>query len=177
MKKASFFCAIFLSCSLLFAGCASSAGGPEESTANKLDNIPFGDDQWYAVAYLGYQQIFDLDIYAERYLEHGKLPIHYLSSGDYYLVIPRYAGMSLSLFQNDIVTEETVLRFEDPDCRPFILQCNASDIFADAAIRLTYEGESTEFSPFISLKDGELDVGPKGLDITDTKGLADGNQS
>lgn len=175
MKKTSFLCAIFLSCALLFAGCASSNGG--ESTASKLDSIPFEDGQWYAAAYLGYQQIYDLDVYAERYLDHDNLPIHYFSSGDYYLVIPRYAGMSLSLFQNDIVTGETVLRFEDPNCQPFILQCNASDIFADAVIRLTYEGESTEFSPFISLKDGELDIGPKGLDLTDTKGLGDGGQS
>ena len=47
-----------------------------------------------------------------------------------------------------------------------ILQCNASDIFADATIRLTYEGETAEFSPFISLKDGSVDLGTQGLDLT-----------
>ena len=170
MKKTPFVCAVFLVSALLFTGCAPSADGSEESTASKLDSIPFEDGQLYAVAYLGYQEIFGLDFYAERYLDSGQLPIHYLSSGDYYLIIPRYAGMSLSLFQNDIETWEMVLRFENPDCGPFILQCNASDIFADAVIRLTYEGESVEFSPFVSLKDGTLDIGPNGLDLTRTEG-------
>lgn len=153
---------------LMFAGCTYPAdtGISNGSMVNKLDNIPFADDHCYAVAYLGYQQITDLDYYVDQYLEHDKIPIHYLSAGDYYLVIPRYAGMSLSLFQNDSETSETVLIFETPDCQPFIIQCNVSDIFADATIRLSYETESTEFSPFISLKDGEIDIGTKGLDIT-----------
>ena len=175
MKKLSFCRAAVLSCALLFSGCASSAGTPGENRANKLNNIPFEDGQYYAAAYLGYQQITGLEVYAEQYLEHDRIPIHYLSSGDYYLVIPRYAGMSLSLFRNDIETGETILIYEDPDCRPFILQCNASDIFADATVRLSYGGETAEFSPFISLKDGEIEIGAKGLDITE--GLTDSGQN
>lgn len=174
MKKAPFLCTILLLFTLL-TGCASS-GGSEESGTGKLDDIPFEDSQWYAAAYLGYQEMSDLDVYAERYLDSSRLPIHYLSSGDYYLIIPRYAGMSLSLFQTDIETGDAVLRFEDPDCEPFVLQCNASDIFADAVIRLTYEGESVEFSPFISLKDGALDVGPRGLDLTNAEAAGTGGQ-
>lgn len=177
MKKSFFFCAVSLVCTLLFAACAPSAGGLAESDAGRPDGIPFEDGQWYAAAYLGYQEISGLDVYAGRYLENDRLPIHYLSPGDYYLIIPRYAGMFLSLFQNDIETGEAVLRFEDPDCGPFILQCNASDIFADAAIRLTYEGERVEFSPFISLKDGKLDIGPKGLDLTDANAPGNSGQS
>ena len=42
----------------------------------------------------------------------------------------------------------------------------ASDIFADAVIRLTYQDESVEFSPFLSLKDGSVDIGARGLDLT-----------
>ena len=168
MKKISFCCMVSLIYLLMPAGCTdpADAGIPNESAVNQRDNIPFSDDQYYAVAHLGYQQITGLDDYVQQYLEHDKIPIHYLSAGDYYLVIPRYAGMSLSLFQNDFETSEAVLIFETPDCQPFVIQCNASDIFADATIRLSYETESAEFSPYISLKDGELDIGPKGLDIT-----------
>lgn len=168
MKKTSFFCALLLVCALMLTGCAPSGGDPEGTTVIKRDSIPFDDGQWYAAAYLGYQEMSGLEAYAERYLDSDQIPIHYLSSGDYYLVIPRYAGISLTLLQNDIETGEAALRFEDPDCGPFILQCNASDIFADAVIRLDYEGESVEFSPFISLKDGTLDIGPHGLDLTGT---------
>ena len=113
------------------------------------------------------QEIEDLEFYAERYLDSDELPVHYFSDGDYYLVIPRYTEMKLSLYRNDIVTSSSALVYEEPDCRPFILQCNVSDIFPDAAIQLTYAGETVEFSPFISLKDGSVDVGERGLLLTD----------
>ena len=74
--------------------------------------------------------------------------------------------MELSLYRNDLETSQPILIYQDPDCQPFILQCNASDIFADATIRLTYKDETAEFSPFISLKDGSVDIGTQGLDIT-----------
>ena len=159
MKRAFFYFPLLL-CLFLLGGC----GGVEE--VSKRDNIPFQEGQLYAAAYLGYQQIDDLDYYLERYLDDGELPVHYLSGGDFYLVIPRYDGMALALSRSDIETLQSTLIYEDPDCRPFLLQCNASDIFADAVIRLTYQDESVEFSPFLSLKDGSVDVGARGLDLT-----------
>lgn len=74
--------------------------------------------------------------------------------------------MELTLYRNDMETMDPLLLYEDPDCKPFILQCNASDIFADATIRLSYGEETAEFSPFISLKDGAVDVGEQGLLLT-----------
>ena len=159
MKRAFFYFPLLL-CLFLLDGC----GGVEE--VSKRDNIPFQEGQLYAAAYLGYQQIDDLDYYLERYLDDGELPVHYLSGGDFYLVIPRYDGMALALSRSDIETLQSTLIYEDPDCRPFLLQCNASDIFADAVIRLTYQDESVEFSPFLSLKDGSVDIGAGGLDLT-----------
>lgn len=159
MKRVFFYFPLLL-CLFLLGGC----GGVEE--VSKRDNIPFQEGQLYAAAYLGYQQIDDLDYYLERYLDDGELPVHYLSGGDFYLVIPRYDGMALALSRSDIETLQSTLIYEDPDCRPFLLQCNASDIFADAVIRLTYQDESVEFSPFLSLKDGSVDIGARGLDLT-----------
>ena len=160
MKKCTYDLPALLLCAGLLTGCTAQ---PE---AAKRDAIPFEDGQYYAAAYLGYQQIDDLDYYVERYLEDDSLPIHYLSTGDYYLVIPRYGHMELSLYRNDLESSQPILIYQDPDCEPFILQCNASDIFADATIRLTYEGETAEFSPVISLKDGSVDLGTQGLDLT-----------
>ena len=159
---------------MLLVCLASLAGCSFEHQGRKQESIPFAQGQYYAVAYLGYQQIDGLDFYVERYLDGGTLPVHYLSSGDYYLVIPRYAGMALSLYRNDLETSQPILIYEDPDCRPFIIQCNASDIFADATIRLTYKEESVEFTPFLSLKDGSLDIGEQGLELTrDVDGQSD----
>lgn len=160
MRRASLCILSLALCLSLFSGC-----GPEEAVG-KRGSIPFQEGQLYAVAYLGYQQTGDLDYYLERYLDDSQLPTHYISNGDYYLVIPRYDGMELTLSRNDLETSQSILLYEDPDCRPFLLQCNASDIFADATISLTYEGETAEFSPFISLKDGSVEIGDHGLDLT-----------
>lgn len=148
------------------SGTSDTAGQSAQTQPSKLDSIPFADGQSYAVAHIGYQKIENLDYYVQQYLENSDLPIHYLSSGDYYLVIPRYEGMALSLYKNDFETSDPVLLYEEPNCRPFIIQCNVSDIFPDATIQLTYQGETLSFSPFISLKDGSLDVGEHGLNLT-----------
>ena len=109
---------------------------PDAAPVSKRGAIPFEAGQLYAVAYLGYQTADGLDYYVERYLDSDKLPIHYVSDGDYYLVIPRYDGMSLSLYVNDAETSLGTLRFRDPDCEPFVLQCNVSDIFTDVTMCL-----------------------------------------
>lgn len=193
MKLNLSFTAILLS-GLLLAGCttanpgsSSSSSSPgsaasnsshqsSQSESSKQDAIPFADGQSYAVAHLGYQQIEDLDYYVQQYLDSEDIPVHYLSSGDYYLVIPRYSGMELSLYKNDIETSERTLFYRDPDCETFIIQCNVSDIFSDATIQLTYQGNTVEFSPFISLKDGSLEIGEHGLNLTQTgSGSQSGN--
>ena len=150
--------AVMLSGLLAAAGCSTE----------KRDAIPFEAGQLYAAAYLGFRTMDGLDYYAQRYLDSDKLPIHYVSDGDYYLVIPRYDGMSLSLYVNDLDTSLGTLRFFDPDCGPFVIQCNVSDIFADVTVRLEYNGETAEFSPYISLKDGAPVLGERGLDLTET---------
>ena len=133
---------------------------------SKLDNIPFGEDQLYAVAYLGYEGIEDLSYYTENYLDNENLPIHYISKGEYYLIIPRYADMAVRLYRNDMETTESILVYEEMENRPFIIQCNESDIFSDTMIRLSAQTETVEFSPYISLMDGSVEVGDRGLDIT-----------
>lgn len=129
MKWNLSFTAVLLS-GLLLAGCTSANPGSSstpssapsssshlssQSESSKQDAIPFSDGQSYAVAHLGYQQIEDLDYYVQQYLDSEDIPVHYLSSGDYYLVIPRYSGMELSLYKNDLETSERTLFYHDPD--------------------------------------------------------------
>ena len=139
---------------------------PNLPKASKLDAIPFCNGQLYGVAYLGYEEMPALKFYVENYLDGENLPIHYISNGEFYLVIPRYADMAIRLYRNDNETTERILVYEEAESRPFVIQCNASDIFADATISLTYQTETIEFSPHISLVDGSIEVGEHGLDIT-----------
>ncbi len=152
---------------LLLAGCAAPSGAEESpSPSGVRQAIPYSEGQLYAAAYLGYLAPEDLDFYVQTYLDGVRPPVHHLSAGEYYLIIPRYEGMALSLSRALIDAEQPELLYEDPSCSPFVVQCNASDIFADAVIRLTWEGETAEFSPFLSLKDGSVQVGDRGLDLT-----------
>ena len=112
----------------------------------------------------------DLSYYTQRYLDSGDLPIHYFSPGEYYLIIPRYPDMSLALYKNDIQTGQPALVYEDPVCEPFLIQCNISDIFSDVTVELAYQGETVSFSPYISLKDGSVQVGERGLDLSRSGG-------
>ena len=167
MKKTVLYLLVFMLCIGLLAGCQS--GKDNDSSGNntgKQDSIPFEDGQYYAVAYLGYQQIEDLDYYTKNYLDSDKIPVHYISSGEYYLVIPRYSKIELKLYKNDFDTSQPALIYEDPDCEPFIIQCNASDIFADATVKLSYKDDNIEFSPYISLENGSVYIGQMGLNIT-----------
>ena len=152
------------------SGSPDSSSEPDSTdntaSVSKRDAIPFEEGQLYAAAYLGYQTTEELDYYAERYLDSSALPTYYISSGDYYLVIPRYDNTVVSLYVNDIETSLSSLLFQDPDCGPFLIQCNASDIFTDITVILEHGGETAEFSPFISLKDGSLSIGEGGLDLT-----------
>ena len=143
---------------------------PEPTPPSRRDSIPFTGDQLYAAAYLGFEEMEDLSYYTQRYLDSGDLPIHYFSPGEYYLIIPRYPDMSLALYKNDIQTDQPALVYEDPVCEPFLIQCNISDIFSDVTVELTYQGETVSFSPYISLKDGSVQVGERGLDLSRSGG-------
>ena len=157
MKKS-----MVLLCLLILTGCGAVPNAQE----SKRDNIPFQDGQLYAAAYLGYGEMENLAFYTEKYLDKDP-PIHHFSGGDWYLIIPRYPDMAVELYRNDIETMGSELVYEDASCGPFLIRCNISDIFPDATIRLTYQGETVEFSPYISLEDGSVQVGEQGLDITD----------
>ena len=106
MKKHTAWIAALL-CLLALAGCRAAPDSGSEGS--KTASIPFQEDQLYAVAYLGYGEINDLAFYTENYLDDVNLPVHYLSKGDYYLIIPRYADMEVRLYRNDIEPMGTTL--------------------------------------------------------------------
>lgn len=139
----------------------------EEPAPSKLENIEFADGQLYAVAFLGYGQRDEATFkeMQDAYLDEADLPIHYVSEGDIYLVIPRYEGMDLSISTIDVDTSEKTKIFEEKNAGPFLIQCNVSDIIQDAEITLSKDSESASFTPYQSLKDGTIQVGEKGLNL------------
>ncbi len=138
----------------------------ESSSVTAVEEIPYTDDQLYAVAYIGYDEYSSLDGYIAQYLPNQNPPFFHLSQGEYYLVIPRYSQMELNIYRNDMETMGSALLYKSPTAHPFVIQGNISDIFSNMTIELTDQEQSTSFSPYISLKDGGVEVGDRGLDIT-----------
>lgn len=139
---------------------------PSALPTSKIDRIPFDEDQLYAVACLGCEGPDGLSAYAEQYLDSENLPVHNISGGEYYLIIPRYPDMTMRLYRNSMEPAEKTLMYESAESEPFMVRCNVSDIFPDVTIQLTYQSETVEFSPYISLKDGNVEVGDRGYDLT-----------
>ena len=117
---------------------------------------------------LGWQEPTDLAYYQQQYLGDASLPVHHISDGDYYLIIPRGPGADVKLYQTDPESGDWTLLYEEADCGPFLLQCNVSDIFPDAVVSVSRDGLCAEFSPYLSLEDGSVQAGDLGLDLTRT---------
>ena len=135
--------------------------------ADPLSTLPYEDGQLYAAAYLGYLEPKDLDFFRQTYFGGRELPVHHISDGDFYLIIPRDPNATVRLLRNDMLTQTSSIFYEQPDGSPFVIGCNVSDIFPDVTVEITAsDGEKVSFSPFISLEDGSVEVGERGLNIT-----------
>ena len=180
-----------LFCALLLAGCGTAAQTPDATptpaqeaaatpTPDPLSTLPYTDGQLYAAAYLGYQAPTDLDFFQQTYFGGRELPVHHISDGDFYLIIPRDPNATVRLYKNDMVTDSKTLFYEQTNGDAFVIGCNVSDIFPDVTVEITASdgekvsfsveitsgGETVDFSPYISLKDGSVQVGARGLNIT-----------
>lgn len=164
---------------VLLAGCGTAAQTPDATptpapeaaatptpTPDPLSTLPYTDGQLYAAAYLGYQAPTDLDFFQQTYFGGRELPVHHISDGDFYLIIPRDPNATVRLYKNDMETDAKTLFYEQTNGDAFVIGCNVSDIFPDVTVSITSGGETVDFSPFISLKDGSVQVGERGLDIT-----------
>ena len=160
MKRKTIRAALALLC-LVLAAC----GQPAAEADAPYENIDFQEGQLYAAAYLGWEEMEDLDFYRETYLRGADVPVHYVSPGEFYLIIPRDPDTAVKLYRNDISGAEPALLYEAEACAPFAVQCNISDIFSDVTVELTCGGETVSFSPYISLKDGSVQVGERGLEL------------
>ena len=149
-----------LFCALLLAGCGTAAQTPDATptpaqeaaatptpTPDPLSTLPYTDGQ-------------------QTYFGGRELPVHHISDGDFYLIIPRDPNATVRLYKNDMVTDSKTLFYEQTNGDAFVIGCNVSDIFPDVTVSITSGGETVDFSPYISLKDGSVEVGARGLNIT-----------
>lgn len=166
MKLRKWWLVTIAGCLLLLCGCTLKSQTPQTESLSSGEQMVqmLGENDFCAVAYAGYDSTDELLPYIETYLDGVYPATCYCSSGEAWLVIPR-PGASVQLYRNDFEThpeQSSVHReliYEDPSGKPLIVRCNASDIFPDATIVLTFEGKTVELTPYISLRDGSIQIG------------------
>lgn len=127
----------------------------EENFEITREDILFEEGTFFAIENLSY----DIDMSNEDVL-FIELP-----GDEYYYIIPRYSNMNMKIYQNDF-DEEITLIYESSSAEPFVIKGNSSDIFPNIEIKFTTEtGEDIKFSPYISLKDGNLEFGDYGVEV------------
>ncbi len=131
----------------------------------KYKEIEYEDNEIYAVAYLGYNELTNLELY-EEYVDINCLNTYYLSTGEYYLIIPRYEDVDTRILFNDITSGGSTYFADLTNGKPFIVQGNISDIFPNITLEFKYQEEVYSYTPYISLKDGSFIVSDEGINIT-----------
>ncbi|MFR1324264.1 MAG: hypothetical protein ACLSBL_04120, partial [Ezakiella massiliensis] len=103
-----------------------------------------------------------------------------LMGQEFYLVIPKYKATTIALRQLDLTEQGKLSQVENLPVEnmsvtgPALLAVNISDIYSNAKIILRHRDQVTEFTPFISLKDGSLIIDQASVDgegIVDATGL------
>lgn len=93
-----------------------------------------------------------------------------LMGQEFYLVIPKYKATSISLRELELTEQGKLSQVENllvenmSVTGPALLAVNISDIHPNAKIILRHRDQVSEFSPFISLKDGSLIIDQASVD-------------
>lgn len=83
-----------------------------------------------------------------------------------YFIVPIQKNVTINVYsavmeESDIVKDKLIATTN----KPFILKCNISDIIPNIIIEIKQNNKVYEYSPYISLKDGNLYVNEYVLDI------------
>jgi|GEM_PF-1627405 len=146
-----------------------ATSGPADPTpavqGRESDLVEWEDDALCMIAYLGYSTVGrGLDDWQESYffLSNPRLAGALASNGyafitgdEAYYLLPRYddATVLVELITMDGDVEDVLLE-SGSEAQLFL--CNLSDLYSNCRITVTGNGESVTFSPYISLRDGEL---------------------
>lgn len=95
-------------------------------------------------------------------------PVVVCEGSEWYALIPAGTEDRIRIWRADLAEDGTVHPAEDAPSyegapgEPVLLRCNVSDLWSNVLI----ETAGQTFQPFLSLKDGRLDMGPEVCDLT-----------
>ena len=156
------------------------AENPEnQPTPNPADTITWTEPDLCAISYLGFANesigdeafVQSLVKYAKDYellTDVESADVLELPGYEVYFLVPRDADTTITVYDR-ILNEDTGEasiggKLYENTGTPLLLLCNLSDLFSNCSITVTAaNGETTTFSPYISLEDGSLGLPDTGV--------------
>lgn len=128
----------------------------------KLD-LPFDKDDGKLLGIIqigGLEADYDYSI-VDKYFNTRDFETISLEGEEKYLIIPWDSEVevySLSMGKIDEENFSMDKKYIKTMTKPFYITCNVSDIIANSLLRVVKDGKQYSYSPYISLKDGDLVV-------------------
>lgn len=142
----------------------------DEDYTEEFEGISWGQDDLLALAFLGYNQYGDLQLYAESqdledflYFLPELEDIQTVENGgdELYLIIPRYFESKI------LIKDKDGAELYSGNSEPILLQTNAGDIHADTELTVSYKDQEITVFPILSGMDSTLILPEYGvLDIS-----------
>lgn len=138
------------------------ASTEENSPEIQEELFPFAQNHLYAIKYIGYNlsDFSETNLEAEDFFDLG--------GEEYFWIYPRYEGMTLEVHKNFLEDDSSRLVYSTSSARPLYIKGNESDIFPNITVKLwDNQGNSTEITPYISLRDGSFIANEQGFIISE----------
>lgn len=124
-----------------------------ENTTNYSSKLPFNNAKFLIA-------IFDDETIVKKYYsskELNKVQNINIDGINKFLIIPRYKNIEIEIYKQELKEDgkmkETLVKKVN---EPFYLECNISDLYSNAVIKIKYKNKTYNYSPYYSLKDGSL---------------------
>ena len=123
---------------------------------SNYQNLDYDENDVMAIIYVGSNMdSYDYSL-VNKYFDEEEIPEVKLSGEEKYLIIPRY-NMDINIYGLEMNDNGLFVRkFIDTIKGNFYLICNESDLYSNVLISFDYKNKEYEYSPYISLKDGNL---------------------
>ena len=100
--------------------------------------------------------------YNEAYDKYLKIDYKVIDATgeELYVIYPLLNNSKINIYKAELDGESNLVKKDliVPTNKPFILNCNISDIIPNTILEIEYNNKKYEYSPSISLKDGSISV-------------------
>jgi len=151
--------------------CFSSACGtkpeePKENQTTQAAGVNWEDDALCVVGYIGYDRALAKEEWAlapffllndQLLMPESEREYIFQTGDEVYYLLPRYDDSTVLIEEVDMNGKVSSVLYEGVQ-EPIVFACNMSDLYSNVRVTVTSDRDSVSFSPYISLRDGGLEL-------------------